>query len=85
MLKKLLKKTNREIDPVEKFIIELIQDSTWSHKLKLSSTFKELKMDDLDYIEMIMEVEKEYGISIGDEELPTIRDLVKLTKKYIKG
>jgi acyl carrier protein len=45
-----------------------------------ADSFRSMPLDSLNYVELIMEMEKEYGISIGDEEiieLKTVADFVK--------
>lgn len=51
----------------------------------------DLKPDSLDLVEVTMEIEEEFGISLGDEEvadLPetaTIRDVLKLVEPKLAG
>ena len=46
----------------------------------------DLKMDSLDCFELIMEVEKEFGITIQDDEaekVSCLNDCVELAEKYV--
>lgn len=49
-----------------------------------SKLIEDLKADSLDVVELIMDLEQEYGIEIPDDELPGIRtvgDIVKFIAK----
>lgn len=54
--------------------------------VKKSHTIAEY-FDSLDYVELIMDIEKHYSIAIPDEECNkhfTIKDIIKSVKKHIK-
>lgn len=56
-------------------------------RLALLTRFKDLLMDDIDFVEMIMDVEKEFDISITDSEalkLKTIGQLIDVIKRKRK-
>ncbi len=49
-----------------------------------SKLIEDLKADSLDVVELIMDLEQEYGVEIPDDDLPGIRtvgDIVKFVKK----
>ena len=49
-----------------------------------SRLIEDLKADSLDIVELIMDLEQEYGIQIPDDELPGIRcvgDIITYVKK----
>ena len=46
--------------------------------ISMESTFENLKIDSLDMVEIVMDIEEEFDISIEDSEnLKTVADLVK--------
>lgn len=46
--------------------------------ISMDSTFESLQLDSLDMVEIIMEIEDEFGVSIESAEgLKTVSDLVK--------
>ncbi|WP_160713242.1 acyl carrier protein [Chitinophaga solisilvae] len=52
-----------------------------------ASFVDDLGMDDLDFIEMIMAVEKEFGLEIPDEDaekFKTVGDLIKYLKEKVE-
>ena len=48
-----------------------------------SDFFKDLKVDSLDVVELMMALEENFGISIPDEELPNLHT-VESVVKYIE-
>ncbi len=49
-----------------------------------SRLIEDLKADSLDIVELIMDLEQQYGVQIPDDELPNIRnvgDIVKYVNK----
>ena len=52
-------------------------------KERLNHKFDDLGLDSLDFIEIIINIENEYDVEIGDEEaneLKTIGDIIELLK-----
>lgn len=45
-----------------------------------SRLIEDLKADSLDLVEMVMDLEQEYGIQIPDEELPNIQTVGDILK-----
>ena len=63
----------------QKLLVEEVQPE--------SSLTNDLHMDSLDVVELVMEVENEFKISIGDEasdRLRTVQDLVTVVEKLTK-
>ncbi|MGL5204688.1 MAG: acyl carrier protein [Metamycoplasmataceae bacterium] len=63
-------------------ILNIIKQRT-NKKISPSTNIKELGIDSLDLVEMVMEIEQELDIKISDEELTnikTIDDLIKIIK-----
>ena len=47
--------------------------------IKTESTFEELEVDSLDMVELVMNMEEEFGVTIEmDEGLKTVQDVVNL-------
>ncbi|MDP4109474.1 MAG: acyl carrier protein [Bacillota bacterium] len=64
---------------------EKIKDLLAQHKdiepsaIKLESTFSELGFDSLDTVELIMELEEEFGVTLEmNENIKTVGDVVRL-------
>ena len=58
------------------FLIKLIKEMCYGNKFDLNSkNWSDLGMDELDIIEMIMEIEKEYDIVITDDMLENIGNI----------
>ena len=65
-------------------IVKLISDRLEMDEteIKEESTFKELGIDSLDTVELLMELEDELGISIElDEKVETVGDLAAFIEK----
>ena len=48
--------------------------------------YNDLHADSLDYVELIMELEEDFGMDIGDEEgenVETVRDIVELLEHVL--
>ena len=59
--------------------------NTSSGAIGVNTMFKDLGADSLDTVEMIMELEEEFGVSIPDEaaqEIQTIGDYVRYIESY---
>ncbi len=53
-----------------------------------SKLIEDLKADSLDVVELIMDLEQQYGVEIPDDDLPSIRtvgDIVKYLNKLSNG
>lgn len=51
-------------------------------EIKLTSTFEELDLDSLDMVELVMEVEEKFGISIEmSDKIVTIQDLLNIIEE----
>ncbi|GAG30740.1 unnamed protein product, partial [marine sediment metagenome] len=56
-------------------VIDIVQELVYDVEAVVTETSKivdDLGMDALDYIELIMALEEEYGIVLVDEEIPNI-------------
>lgn len=68
-----------------KKLIEDKLDVTGSQISLKSSFIEDFKADSLDMVELVMEVEKEFGIPITDDraaKIKTIEDLVKYIEEH---
>jgi acyl carrier protein len=62
-------------------IQEALKDKLNGKELTLETSFKDLKVDSLDLVDLVFELEEEIGIQFEDEELlsiKTVNDLLKL-------
>ncbi len=60
-------------------IVEIISDKMDIDKedIAMDSTFESLKIDSLDMVEIVMDIEEEFDVSVEDaENLKTVADLV---------
>lgn len=70
MFIKYIKKMEEVRQDIEQRIISLINEKYWIiEDYEIDSNIHDIGFDDLDYIEFVMDVEKEFGIYISDEEL----------------
>ena len=54
-------------------------------QIKMDSTFETLKLDSLDMVEVIMDLEEEFDVSIeASEDMKTVGDLVKYIEENQK-
>lgn len=54
-------------------------------KIKMESTFSELELDSLDTVELVMNFEDEFGVSIEmNENIKTVGDVVKTIEELQK-
>ncbi len=61
-----------------------LSDKLNGNELTLDTQFKELKMDSLDLVDLVFELEETLGIQFEDEELfaiKTVKDLLDLIAK----
>src|SRR5579863_490343 len=83
-----LKKVSDE-DPVEYIIRDLLTEKLGIdfHSIHEDATFEDdLGIDSLDFVEIIMEIEKKFKIKISDEEsekLRTVKSIIRLIKHKI--
>jgi len=70
-------------------ILQFIADQTMRDDIKISDNLKDdLKMDSLDFVEFVIEVENEFGITIVDGEAETFRtvqDVIELIDRKVTG
>ena len=53
-------------------------------EISIDSSFKDLKFDSLDTVEIVMSLEEEFGIELKiTEEFTTIKDVVDAIKKLV--
>ncbi|MGL5205812.1 MAG: acyl carrier protein [Metamycoplasmataceae bacterium] len=67
----------------QEIILNIIKRRT-NKKISPSTDIKELGLDSLDLVEVVMEIEQELDIKIPDDELTnikTIDDLIKIIEK----
>ena len=78
------------IDNVEKEIISIISDISEVDKEEInldSNLAKNLGINSIKAIEIVVAVEKKYKVSIRDEDVPkvtTVKQIVELTKELMK-
>ena len=79
------------IEKIKKIILEIIQEQTYENcEILLTSNLeKDLKFDELDMIETVMEIEDEFEINIPDDDYEkkwkTVNDVyIYLCKKIMK-
>jgi len=78
------------IDNVEKEIISIISDISEVDKEEInldSNLAKDLGINSIKAIEIVVAVEKKYKVSIRDEDVPkvtTVKQIVELTKELMK-
>lgn len=71
---------------IENKILVLIEEKGYG-KVDKNAIFANIGFDSLDMVELIMEIEKEFKITIADEEtfkLVTVEDAVKLVQNKIQ-
>lgn len=70
MFIKYIEKMEEVKQDIEQRIISLINERYWIiEDYEIDSNIYNMGFDDLDYIEFVMDIEKEFGIYISDEEL----------------
>ena len=88
MFIKHIKEMEEMREDIEQRVLSLIEDASWFEKeIHLDDNiFIEIGFDDLDYMELIIELEKEFGIQLPDEEIydvVTPRDIINLILEKI--
>ena len=70
MFIKYIEKMEEVKQDIEQRIISLINERYWIiEDYEIDSNIYNMGFDNLDYIEFVMDIEKEFGIYISDEEL----------------
>ena len=71
---------------VEEKVLEILaayKDCT-VEEIDIENSFKELKLDSLDTVEIVMNIEEAFGIELKiTEEFLTIKDVVEAIKKLV--
>ena len=73
---------------MEGTVLEIISNLSLfqSHEIKKDHTLKELGLDDLDKLDLVMKLEKEFDIHISDfaiEKTETVEQVINLVKERI--
>ncbi len=71
---------------LEKEIISIIQDKTKNDKISKSTELKNLGIDSLDLLDLVIEAEHKFNVHLEDEkliELKTVGDFIKEIKSKI--
>jgi acyl carrier protein len=77
------------VDNVEKEIISIISEVSGMEEQEItleSNLAKDLEIDSIKAIEIIVALEKKYKVSVRDEDIPqitTVKQIVDLAKKLI--
>lgn len=69
---------------VKERIINLLGDRLGINELEIKETsdfIADLGVDSLDMIEIVMDIEKEFGLKVKDEEIPEIKTVGDLVDK----
>ncbi|MBU4690782.1 acyl carrier protein [Mycoplasma zalophi] len=69
---------------IQQKVFETLQNYTKT-KINLNSEIKELNIDSLDLVQIVVELESIFNISVSDEELLNISkviDIIEIIKKY---
>lgn len=73
-------------DRIESTVLSMIDRFTRVSSDDLNTIIDDLGFDSLDYVELLIELEKEFNIHINDAEfveLKTINDVINIVKKNI--
>ena len=65
-------------------ITKIIQDYKQDENLEITAdtTFSDLALDSLDTVEIVMNLEEQFGVTIDmDEEIKTVGDLIRVIEK----
>ncbi|MCU4117126.1 phosphopantetheine-binding protein [Mycoplasma zalophi] len=69
---------------IQQKVFETLQNYTKT-KITLNSEIKDLNIDSLDLVQIVVELESIFNISVSDEELLNISkviDIIEIIKKY---
>ena len=76
-----------EREEIKKKLIPLIERITWENDIKEESQFNyDLGFDSLDAVDLIIDTEREFGISIPDEKaekVKTVKDAIDLIESLV--
>ena len=76
-----------EREEIKKKLIPLIERITWESDIKEESQFNyDLGFDSLDAVDLIIDTEREFGISIPDEQaekVKTVKDAIDLIESLV--
>lgn len=77
-------------DEVSKKVKELVVDITGNpyDKVTLDTKLRDLDLDSLEYVEVIVQIEDEFGVEIVDQvasSLATVEDFVNFLEVYLKN
>lgn len=74
-------------EEIKKKLIPLIERITWENDIKDESQFNyDLGFDSLDAVDLIIDTEREFGISIPDEraeKVKTVKDAIDLIESLV--
>ena len=74
-------------EEIKKKLIPLIERITWENDIKDESQFNyDLGFDSLDAVDLIIDTEREFGISIPDEQaekVKTVKDAIDLIESLV--
>ena len=74
-------------EEIKKKLIPLIERITWENEIKEESQFNyDLGFDSLDAVDLIIDTEREFGISIPDEQaekVKTVKDAIDLIESLV--
>ena len=74
-------------EEIKKKLIPLIERITWENDIKDESQFNyDLGFDSLDAVDLIIDAEREFGISIPDEQaekVKTVKDAIDLIESLV--
>ena len=76
-----------EREEIKKKLIPLIERITWENDIKEEHQFNsDLGFDSLDAVDLIIDTEREFGISIPDEQaekVKTVKDAIDLIESLV--
>ena len=74
-------------EEIKKKLIPLIERITWENDIKDESQFNyDLGFDSLDAVDLIIDTEREFGVSIPDEQaekVKTVKDAIDLIESLV--
>lgn len=83
-----IKQAKEDMD-IKKNVLDILSRFAWEEKVKMEDNLRDdLWFDSLDCVEVIMDVEKEFDITIPDEEAEKCRivqDVVEMVESKLKG